>query len=223
MLLNQQEIDKAKHIVIVLPDNFSIDCLCSANALYTYLLQLHKKVSLYTSKIDFPTNLAFLPWVDKVKSIYPSSSDYEINIFSSLALFEYMQVNKIALNIKMATSLYAGLLDYSKGFTRGVNGTMFAMAKILIENKADVLSCNANLLCSQSLASLRLKSLLLAKMKLQENATKAVFELKDEDLSISGACIDDAKAVFCDALGLPTVEIAVLRYKNEEIMKEAIS
>ncbi len=223
MLLNQQEIDKAKHIVIVLPDNFSIDYLCSANALYTYLLQLHKKVSLYTSKVDFSSNLAFLPWVDKVKSIYPSSSDYEIHIFSSLKLFEYMQVNNIALNIKMATSLYAGLLDYSGGFSRGINGTIFAMAKVLIENKADVLSCNANLLYYQSLASLRLKSILLAKMQLQENATKAVFELEDEDLGKSGACIDDAKAVFADALGLPTVEIAVLRYKNEEIMKEAIS
>lgn len=83
------KINKANHIVLILKDNASIDDLASANALYTYLLQLHKKVSLYCAKFDYGLNVDFLPWSDKLKSSYPSSADYEINIMSSRILLDY--------------------------------------------------------------------------------------------------------------------------------------
>lgn len=72
-MLKIDEINDAKHIVIVLEDNASVDYLASSNALYTYLLQLHKKVSLFCSKHDYGLNLDFLPWRDKLKNSYPSS------------------------------------------------------------------------------------------------------------------------------------------------------
>ena len=216
------EIDKAKHIVIVLEDEASIDYLSSSNALYTYLLQQHKKVSLYCAKSNYGVNLSFLPWIDKLKSSYPSSSDYEIDAMSSLELYKYFIQNKISLNPKMSTSLYAGLLDATRGFSRGIDGTIFAMAEVLLEAKADFKVCNENLLKYQTLASLRLKAILLAKMQLKENAQKAIFELSDEDLKQSGASLLDSSNVLSDALGLPTVTSAVIRYKNKEIMKEDI-
>jgi len=221
-MLKDKEIQNAKHIVIVLEDLASIDYLCSANALYTYLLQKHKKVSLYCSKADYDVNLSFLPWLDKLKTSYPSSADYEIKAFSSIDIYKYFIENKIALNPKMATSLYAGLLDITKGFRRDVDGTIFAMAKVLLDNKADAQVCNKNLLNYQSLASLRLKSILLAKMNLEDNATKAIFYLDDEDLSKSGAKQKDSVSAVVDALGLPTVKSAVVIYKNKEIFKEEI-
>lgn len=219
-MLDKKKIQNAKHIVIVLQKNASVDYLCSATALYTYLLQLHKKVSLYSERQDYALNLNFLPWFDKLKSSYPSSSDYSIQACSSLALYEYFASNDIILNLKVSTSLYAGLLDVTQGFTKGLNGTIFAMAKVLIENKADVQTSTRNLLHYQSLASLRLKAILLTKMKLEDNATKAVFDLSDEDLQQSGAKKLDALLVLQDALGLPTVKVAVILYNNKEIMKE---
>lgn len=221
-MLEIDEINKAKHIVIVLQDNASVDYLASANALYTYLLQLHKKVSFYCDKFEYEINLNFLPWIDKLKSSYPSSSDYEINSISSTELLSYFMNNDIKLNSKMATSLYSGLLDVTKGFSKAVDGTIFAMAKLLVESGADVEMCSKNILNYNNYSTLRLKTILLAKISLQKDAQVAVFNLTDEDLLESGAKLKDAKAVLADALGLPTVKSAVVIYKNEEIMKEEV-
>lgn len=219
-MLKIDEINDAKHIVIVLEDDASVDYLASANALYTYFLQLHKKVSLYCSKHNYDLNLDFLPWMDKLKSSYPSSSDYKVNSLTSVELFEYFNQNEIRLNVKMATSLYAGLLDATQGFCKGVDGTIFAMAKLLVESDADVKSCNEKLINYQTYATLRLKAILLSKMFLKDDAKVAVFELDDEDLDKSGAKLEDAKVVLAEALGLPTVYMAVVIYKNKEIMRQ---
>lgn len=221
-MLKIDEINKAKHIVIVLQDNSSVDYLASANALYTYLLQLHKKVSFYCDKCEYGVNLNFLPWINKLKSSYPSSSDYKINSKSSIELLEYFIHNDIKLNSKMATSLYAGLLDVTKGFNQAVDGTIFAMAKLLVESEADVELCNRNILKYNTYATLRLKTILLSKIRLERNAEIAIFDLSDEDLLKSGATLKDSQAVLQDALGLPTVKSAVVIYKNKEIMKEEI-
>lgn len=220
IMLKIDEINDAKHIVIVLQDYASVDSLASANALYTYLLQLHKKVSLYCEKFDYGLNLDFLPWMDKLKNSYPSSSDYEINSLKSKDLLEYFIANEIKLNIKMASSLYAGLLDVTKGFSRGIDGTIFAMAKLLVDSGADVKSCNENLINYQTYSSLRLKAILLSKMILRDDAKLAVFELEDEDLDKSGAKLQNAESVLFEALGLPTVKSAVVIYKNKEIMRQ---
>lgn len=221
-MLKIDEINKASHIVIVLEDNASVDHLASANALYTYLLQLHKKVSLYCAEFDYGLNIKFLPWSEKLNSSYPSSADYVIHIKSSRVLLDYFMGNEIKLNTKMATSLYAGLLDSTKGFVTGVDGMVFAMLELLVRSGADIKSCNENLINYHSLAGLRLKTILLSKMRLTKDAQLAVFDLEDEDLSKSGAKLKEAASVLKDALGLPSVNAAVIMYKNEEIMREEV-
>jgi len=42
-------ISDANHIEIIVPEK---RFLCGANALYTYILTQHKKVSLYQNKVD---------------------------------------------------------------------------------------------------------------------------------------------------------------------------
>ena len=219
-MLKIDEINKAKHIVIVLQDKASVDYLASANALYTYLLQLHKKVSFYCADFDYALNLEFLPWMKQLKNSRPSSADYKIEAISSIELLNYFIDNDIKLNTKMSSSLYAGLVDVTQGFTKSLNGMIFAMLKLLVESGADVKSCTQNLINYQTYASIRLKAILLSKMQLVDNATKAVFELDEKDLEKSGAKAQDAKVVLRDALGLPTVNSAVVVYKNKEIMKE---
>ncbi len=221
-MLKIEEINDAKYIVIVLEDDASIDHLASANALYTYLLQLHKKVSLYCCSYDYDLHLNFLPWIEKLKNSYPSSADYKINAIGSLDLLDFFIDEDIKLNKKMATSLYAGLLDVTKGFTSGIDGMIFAKAKLLVDSGADAILCSENLVHYQSYATLRLKAILLSKMYLTNDAKMAVFELEDKDLSQSGAQIKDLKKVLVEALSLPTVKSAVIMYKNEVIMKEEI-
>ena len=219
-MLENFKQDTTKHIVIVLQDNPSVDALACGNALYSYFLSLHKKVSFYCADFDFDVNFNFLPWIDKLKKSYPFSSDYKIQANSSLELFKYFSSENIKLNSKMSTSLYAGILDATNAFSKHIDGTVFAAVEVLIKNGADTKICNDNLINYQSLATLRLKGILLNKIKLENDATLAIFELEDKDLISSGAKIKDAYSVITEALGLPTVKNVRVIYKNKEIFKE---
>lgn len=222
-MLNLDDIRNVKHIVIILPLQTSIDTLACANALYSYILTLHKKVSIYSKEIDFGKNLYFLPWMGKLKNSYPSSADLEIKLEKSEEVFEFFQKNNIKLNSKMATSLYAALLAKSEGFTKDVSADDFAFAELLVRSGADIKSCTKNILNYNSLAALKLKSILFGKMILKEEASLALFELEDEDLKSSGAKVSDIKNIVKDTLSLPTVNSVIVKYKNEDILKEGNS
>ena len=221
-MFNIKEINDAKHIVISIPNHASISSLASASALYTYFLQLHKKVSLHCSYFDYGVHLDFIPWKDKIKTVYPSSADYEINTFTPRSVFAFFIREQVKINEKMATSLYAGLIDNTDAFSKGVDGTVFAMAEVLVKAKADTKKCSDNLIHYQTYAILKLKAKLLSKIQLVDDASHAVFMLNDEDLLKSGAKVDDAKSVFKEALGLPSVTSVSIIYNNKTIMKEEI-
>lgn len=221
-MLENFKKESIKHIVIVLKNNPSIDSLACGNALYSYFLSLHKKVSFYCSKFDFDLNVNFLPWTKKLKMSYPSSADYIVKVGSSIELFKYFTSRNIKLNIKMSTSLYAGLIDVTNGFTKIVDGIVFAMAEVLVRNRADVNLCNENLLNYQSLAIFRLKTILLKKIEIIKGGTLAVFKLEDSDLDASGAKVRDANVVVKEALSLPTVKSVIVLYKNKEIIRKGL-
>jgi len=213
-----KEIDNYKHIVIVVDDATNVGCMASANALYTYLLQLHKKVSLYTQHIEYSLNLLCLPWIDKLKTSYPSSADIELKAISSVKMFNYFQKNMIKLNHKMATSLYAGLLYETKGFQVNIlDNNIFIMAQKLLDSNADIELCTKSILNHQSLSVLRFKALLLNRMLLKEEATLAVFEIDDKDLKKTGAKIEDVSVVIDEALSLPTVTNVKVIYNKKLI------
>jgi len=216
-----EKINNYKYIVIVIKDSSFIGHLASANALYTYFLQLHKKVSLYSEFNEYALNLQFLPWIGKLKTSYPASADVKIDAISSIDLWDYFQKNEIKLNAKMTTSLYAGLLYETDGFKKNISDAkVFLMAQNLLESGADVELCTKNILEFQSLCSLRLKGILLTKMVLKENAILAEFDLNDEDLKMSGARVEDASIVIKEALSLATVKKVIIKYKNKIIRSE---
>lgn len=219
-MLNIEKINDAKHIVISLPNGIQNDVFASANALYSYILTLHKKVSFFSEVTNTKKNLNFLPWTNKLKNSYPSSADLEIKLENSEEVFIFFKDNEIKLNIKMATSLYASLLAKTKGFSVGVDGMTFALANELVDAGADVKSCNKYILNYKSLASLRLKAILLKKMILINSAEVAFIELEDHDLKSSGATLEDSYVVLKDALSLPTVNRVIVKYKNKEIINE---
>jgi len=216
-----EKIDNYKHIVIVMEDAPSIGNIASANALYTYFLQLHKKVSFYGKFNDYSLNLEFLPWISKLKTSYPSSADAKIDAISSIELWNYFQKNEVKLNPKMATSLYAGLLYETNGFKKHIfNSKVFIMAQNLLESGADIELCTKNILKFQSLCVLRFKTILLNKMVLKNNAHLAEFNVTDDDLKMSGADIKDVDVVIEEALSLVSVTKVIIIYKEKIIRSE---
>jgi len=210
-----KDIQNAKYIVI----EFDSKYLASASALYTYILQLHKKVSLLcVKKID--NKFSCIPWFDKVKNSGYSSADLKVDLsITAIDLYMLFEKNNIKLNQKMATALYAGLLLETKGFQNtNVNGMIFAVAKQLVDAKAEHKLCTNYILNTKSLAYLRLKALVLKKMLLNEDATVVVMNIDEDDLKKSGAKLEDAFEILEDGLTLPYVVEAILQ-NNNKILK----
>ncbi len=68
-------LDDAKHILIIAHVNPDADSMGSAIAMYTHILRLHKKVTLYCKTEKINPALSFLPFFDKVKSNLPKDYD----------------------------------------------------------------------------------------------------------------------------------------------------
>ena len=111
-IIDLENINSAKHIVIT-TDNAAF---ANASALYSYILTLHKKVSLHNSEA-LESRFSFLAWFDKSRIKMPTSGDEVITMSSGTReLYEFFVSNKIKINAKMATALYAGLLQEFDAF-----------------------------------------------------------------------------------------------------------
>jgi phosphoesterase RecJ-like protein len=252
-----QRIDKANHIVVISHLNPDADSIGSASAMYTYLLQKHKKVSWYCKTTDIINTLSFIPWFDKIKNTFPSSADLaisldcgdikrigielecdlinidhhesnksygDINIVDSSAisttkvLYDFFKQNSIKINPKMATALYAGLLDDSNGFMdEKLDGTIFATIGELIDYGAEFKTCNKNIMQSMSLAGLRLKGIMFKNMTLELDAKIAIFCVSAYDMKSTGAVGQDCEGALEEVLYLPHVEVAMLVKQNKDL------
>lgn len=138
-------------------------------------------------------------------------------ISTTQVLYTFFEKNEIAINSKMATALYAGLLDDSKGFVgEGVDGTTFAVLNALIAHKAEYENCNRSLRRYASLASLRLKGLMLQNMELFHNGMLSLFCVRVEDMKATGALGMDCESALDESLYLPTVSVALLLKENRD-------
>jgi phosphoesterase RecJ-like protein len=202
-----KNIQNAKHIEIVAEPEF----LSVASALYTHILRLHKKVSLVCKSQNIDNKFSFLPWFEKIKSSDTPSADLRIVCnFHSKTLYEIFEKENTILNKKMATALYAGLLYETQGFVKAVDGTTFATAQVLIECGAEHKLCSQFLLKNATLAFLRLKSLMLKKLLLRNDAKAALFCISESDLKATGTSLEDAYQIMQEAFVLGYVEMAVL-------------
>jgi phosphoesterase RecJ-like protein len=216
-----EDILNAKNITLKANnDSFSNAC-----AIYTYILILHKKVTLVKDG-EIDTNLSFLPWYDKVRETIPASTDLVLEISEdTLSYINFCKNNEIKINKKMATSFYAGLLQRYENFQNThVDGTVFALASELIELQAEHVLCHDFLVKRVPLCVFRLKALLFKKMLLLDEASVVHLLIDDEDLEKSGANIKDTSVIMREVLTLVNVKKVVLikTDENNRIIKEEI-
>ncbi len=214
-----EEIQSAKHILLIANSS----TFCNASALYTYILTLHKKVSLQVSE-PLDKNLSFLPWFDKARKRSESNADLVIEVDDDVkALFNLLQVYKIKINIKLATALYSSLLKRYRSFrSEDCDGTVFAIASELISLKADYKTSHDFLQKRVSISSFRLKAIFFKEMIFVEEATHVKLFLSESILKASGASLQEAIEIMNEILTIVHVEKVTL-YKSDEnnkILKE---
>jgi len=256
-------LDDAKHILIIAHVNPDADSMGSALAMYTHVLRLHKKVSLYCSTEKMNPALSFLPFFEKVRSTVPNGYDLalsfdcgeirrlgleveaplinvdhhisnknygDINLVDSSAisttqvLYDFFKQNDLKINEKMATALYAGLVDDSECFTTArTNQRTFEMASDLIKCGADNALCVSKLFKERSLASLRLKAKMLSAMKLSLEGSVASTLVQKHFFEETGAYEVDCEEGLNESLGLSSVKIAfMLRYTKNGSVKGSL-
>ncbi len=211
-----KKIDSAKHIEIVVEQ----EKLFVATALYTYILTLHKKVSLVCKEKKIEVKYSFLPWFEKIKTTNTPSAD--LNIFldiTGIDLYEIFKNSNIKINKKIATSLYSAILDETQGFMNAkTDGMIFAVTSELIKSGAEHNIANKFIIKELSLAELRLKSLMLNNMQILNNTTLTQFLITKEMLKKSGADINIAKKIILEGLRLPYIKTTTLINDDKEII-----
>ncbi|MEA1982508.1 MAG: phosphoesterase [Campylobacterota bacterium] len=213
------KISQAKHILLIC-DNSSFGV---ASALYTYVLTLHKKVSI-SSAIAIEKRLSFMPWYDKVRCSSSSSADLVIEVENDIGIFfDLLDKDEIKINKKMATALYGALLmkyDFFK--SSECDGMVFAWASQLIALGAEYKTCREYLQKRESLSSIRLKATLYKTLLLKENATQAELYISDEELKASGSYIEDVYPIMKEVLNIVNVEEVTLikSDENSKIVKQ---
>ncbi|PHS56432.1 MAG: phosphoesterase [Sulfurimonas sp.] len=214
-----EDINQANYIVIEVDAEF----LSSASALYTHILRLHKNVSLVCTSKEINKNLSFLPWFEKIRTKASASADLKIVLnMKSVQLFNLFKEHNIKPNQKMATALYAGLLQETDGFRNSnVNGSVFAISKELLEYGAEYKICTDFILKFTSLSLLRLKAILLNNMELVNNASVAYMSINENELKASASKIEDCYSILYEAFNLPYVkEVYLIKSdENKKILK----
>ena len=247
-------IENAQHIVLIAHINPDADSFGSASAMYTYLMRLEKKVTLFCVTERINPRLAFLPWFDKMRHQFPAKADLAISfdcgaykrlgvevpcdlinidhhksneaygtinvidttaISTTQVLYDAFNKHGIKINPKMATALYAGLLDDSHGFLAPkTDARSFKMASALTEAKADISACAQALFHHNSLAALRLKGMMFEKMYLLFDARVVIHLVTKEMMAITGGREVDCEAALEESMGLPHVELALMLREN---------
>lgn len=212
-MTNLEKIASAKHIVLLANE----ETIANASALYSYVLTLHKKVSL-VHKGTISLNSSFLPWFEKLRDKIPSSADLIVVVEPDvLKLYAFFTNQEVKVNKKMATALYAGVLTRYKMFeSADVDGMVFALASELINLNADHKMCMKYLKYSESLASFRLRAIMYKNLLLSENATVATVSLCDTDFLASGADTDTAFSIMSELLRLAHVQEVRLVKSDEK-------
>ncbi len=216
-LIDIKKFEESGHILLV-TDNASFT---NASVLYSYVLTLHKKVSLFSGE-PLHTSLSYLPWFDKCRNSLPSSAEQSIRVDSDAqALYYFLKEHSIKINKKMATALYAGYLWQFDGFRSSkIDGTIFADVSELITLQAEYKKCQHFFYNEKPLAFFRLKSLLFARLLLTSDATVAQILISDDDLKQTGASMDDAYEIMKEALQIAHVqEVVLVKDDNREILR----
>jgi len=206
------ELEKAKYVVIEC-DNATF---CNASALYTHILRLHKKVSLYARE-DIGVKLSFIPWYNKLRRKKVTGADCYV-VMKTQSLYEDLINNNIQISEKMALALYADyFLKSQKMLNPSIDGTFFAQMGALASYDIDLSLVREKLLQSEPLSLFRLRAIMFQKMRLIKNGTIALFQMDLEYLKATGASREDMLSVAREALNLVHVTEVQLRDGKEKL------
>ena len=207
-----KEIESAKNITLK-TENKSFS---NASAIYTYLLTLHKKVTLVKCE-NIENNFSFLPWYDRLRELVPVSADLVLEVSDdTIGYFNFLIENDQKINKKMATALYAGLLQRYENFQNSqTDGIVFAVASELIKLQAEYELCHDFLMRRAPLALFRLKAILFQNMLLTNEARCVELYFSDEDLNKTGATMQEVDSIMKELLTLVNVQ-KVLLIKSDE-------
>ena len=147
----------------------------------------------------------------------------DINVIDTTAisttqvLFDLFNEHRIKINPKMATALYAGLLDDSHGFLAPkTDARSFEMAAVLSRLKAETSQAAVALFHENSLAALRLKGLMFEQMCLLYDARLVVHRVTREMMEQTGGREVDCEAALEESMGLPHVSLALMLRENRD-------
>ncbi|RUM64827.1 MAG: hypothetical protein DSZ03_03800 [Sulfurimonas sp.] len=132
-------------------------------------------------------------------------------ISTTQMVYDFFREHHIAINAKMATALYAGLVDDSQHFLHTkTDAAAFEMAAELLRCGADTRGVAKALFQTTSLASLRLEGVLYEQLRLRHDGRIALLHLDLQTRSDTGAEPHEAEAALHRAQTLATVNVSVL-------------
>lgn len=138
-------------------------------------------------------------------------------ISTTEVIYDFFKVNDIYINKKMATSLYAGLVENSNSFlNKDIDPTTFAMSRELLECEADYKACNKFIMNYKTLAGLRLKAIMLQNMKLYNDGKIIFHHVCQKNIQATGAEFEDCQSALKESLSLPTVKKLVFLFENAD-------
>lgn len=251
-----ERINHAEHIVLIAHENPDADSLGSASAMYSHILRLQKRVTLFCATERIDPKLGFLPWFEKIRHQFPESADLAVAfdcgtatrlgvepecdlinidhhssneaygtinavdtkaISTTQVLYDLFLTEGIKVNPKMATALYAGLLDDSHCFTSTkTDAAVFSMACELLRCGADIALCSKSLVQTLSLAAMRLKGWMLTHAALSCEGRIVTILVSNAVMEATGARQVDCEAALEESLFLPTVEVALMLRENRD-------
>lgn len=132
-------IDSSKHIVVVVDSMAKVDSIASASAIYTFLLQEHKKVSFFCKAEILDSSLKFLPWFENIRNTFPVSADLSIVLGCSdlKDIGVCLETNIINIDFSNLNSGYGdvNILDNSSFCTTQILFNLFKQNNIKINSK----------------------------------------------------------------------------------------
>ncbi len=132
-------------------------------------------------------------------------------ISTTQIVYDFFRDQGITINAKMATALYAGLLDDSQQFLHvKTDVSAFEMAAELLRCGADSNIVAKALFQTTSLASLRLEGVLYEQLRLRHEGRIALLHVNLQTLASTGAVPQEAERALHRAQTLTTVSVSVL-------------
>ena len=138
-------------------------------------------------------------------------------VSTTMVLYQWFEHEGLRINSKMATALYAGLADDTVAFmSRRTEASVFETAASLARAGADIHAVNLALFVRKPLSALRLKGLIFETMQLRLNGRAVVLKVSRQMLKRSGAQPEDCESALHEAMGLPTVSVALLLRERKD-------